>query len=276
MTSADARGPVRIAVLGASGRMGMSLLRAINESADFELAGALVAAGNAARGTDAARLAGLASDTGVVVTDDPATALRDAEVALDFSVAGAVAAHARAAVARGCALLVGTTGLDQTAADELEAAARRIPLLVAPNTSLGVNLLAQLVEQAAAALPPDYDIEILEAHHRYKVDAPSGTARQLGEAAAAGRGHSLAELASPVRDGRSGPRQGGSIGFAVVRGGDIVGEHTVIYAGPGERVELSHRAHDRMTFAYGALRACEWLRGRAAGHYTMGDVLGFG
>ncbi len=276
MTGADARGPVRIAVLGASGRMGVSLLRAIHESAEFELAGALVSTASAARGTDAARLTGVASATGVVLTDDPAAALRNADVALDFSVAGAVGAHVRASVARGCALLVGTTGLDPAAADVIEAASRRIAVLVAPNTSLGVNLLAQLVENAAAALPPDYDIEIFEAHHRDKVDAPSGTARQLGEAAAAGRGHSLAELAGPLRDGRSGARRGGSIGFSVVRGGDIVGEHTVIYAGPGERLELSHRAHDRMTFAYGALRACRWLRGRGAGRYKMSDVLGFG
>jgi 4-hydroxy-tetrahydrodipicolinate reductase len=137
-------------------------------------------------------------------------------------------------------------------------------------------LLAQLVEQAAAALPLEYDIEVLEAHHRYKVDAPSGTALKLGEAAAVGRGVELKSVATPARSGTTGPRRPGAIGFAVVRGGDIVGEHTVLYAGPGERLELTHRAHDRMTFAYGALRAAAWLRGRAAGRYTMGDVLGFG
>ena len=275
MTSGDTRGAVRVAVLGASGRMGVSLLRAIHESAEFKLVGALVSEESRARGADASRIAGLASDFGVQVTDDPRAALRGAEVALDFSVAAAVAGHVRAALDSGCALLVGTTGLDASASAALEDAAARIPVLVAPNTSLGVNLLAQLVEQAAEALGADYDIEILEAHHRYKVDAPSGTARKLGEAAAAGRGHALGELAATARDGRSGPRKAGTIGFAVVRGGDIVGEHTVIYAGPGERLELSHRAHDRMTFAYGALTACEWLRGRAPGRYTMGDVLGF-
>ncbi len=274
--SASGLAPLRIAVLGATGRMGQSLIRAIHDSTEFELVGALASPESPALGQDAGEVAGLPRRFGVAVSADPAAVLARAEVALDFTVAAAVAGHAQACRAAGCALLVGTTGLDAPAQAALEAAAASVPLIVAPNTSLGINLLAQLVEQAAAALPPEYDIEVLEAHHRYKVDAPSGTALRLGEAAAVGRGADLKALMAPARSAASGPRREGSIGFAVVRGGDIVGEHTVLYAGPGERIELSHRAHDRMTFAYGALRAAEWLRGRAAGHYTMGDVLGFG
>ncbi len=267
--------PVRIAVFGATGRMGRSLIQAIHDSTEFELVGALASSESPALGSDAGEVAGLNRRFGAAVTADPKAALARADVALDFTVAGAVRGNLAACLASGCPLLVGTTGLDVETLAALEEAAARIALLVAPNTSLGINLLAQLVERAAAALPPEYDIEVLEAHHRYKVDAPSGTALRLGEAAAAGRGEDLKALAIPARSGTTGARREGSIGFAVVRGGDIVGEHTVLYAGPGERLELTHRAHDRLTFAYGALRAAEWLRGRAAGRYTMGDVLGF-
>ncbi len=267
--------PVRICVLGATGRMGQNLVRAIHDSTDFELVGALASADSAARGADAGSAAGLPAPLGVPVEADIRAALARAEVALDFSVAGAVLGHLEACLAAGVALVVGTTGFDAQTDARLAEAALQVPVLIAPNTSLGVNLLAQLVERAAASLPPDYDIEILEAHHRYKVDAPSGTALKLGFAAAAGRGIDLEQPPSPPRTGNTGPRQAGAIGFAVVRGGDIVGEHTVLYAGPGERLELTHRAHDRMTFAYGALRAASWLRCRSAGLYTMADVLGF-
>jgi 4-hydroxy-tetrahydrodipicolinate reductase len=267
--------PVRIAVLGATGRMGRSLIHAIHESTEFELVGALASPESPALGSDVGEAAGLNRRFGTLVTAEYPLALARAEVALDFTVAGAVRASLAACLRLGCPLLVGTTGLDAETQAALEDATRRIALLVAPNTSLGINLLTQLVERAAAALPPEYDIEVLEAHHRYKVDAPSGTALRLGEAAAAGRGEDLQALAAPARSGASGARREGSIGFAALRGGDIVGEHTVLYAGPGERLELTHRAHDRMTFAYGALRAAAWLRGRAAGRYTMADVLGF-
>lgn len=266
--------PVRVAVLGATGRMGRSLIHAIHDSTDFELVGALASPESPALGTDAGEVAGLGRRFGAVVTASPEVALERAEVALDFTTAAAVGAHLGACLERGCPLLVGTTGLDRDTAEALEGAAGRIALIVAPNTSLGVNLLLQLVERAAASLPQEYDIEVLEAHHRYKVDAPSGTALRLGQAAAAGRGQELETLATSARAGATGPRRPGSIGFAVIRGGDIVGEHTVLYAGPGERIELSHRAHDRLTFAYGALRAAEWLRGRAAGRYSMANVLG--
>ena len=266
--------PTRVAVLGVSGRKGRSLLQAIHDGTDYELAGALASVGSPALGADAGELVGLGRRLGVVVTADRSAALASADVALDFTVAAAVGANLAACVARGCALLIGTTGLDASLKAAIDAAAARIAVLEAPNTSLGVNLLAQLVAQAAASLPPEYDIEILEAHHRYKVDAPSGTALRLAEAAAAGRGTSLAAVTSGVRAAGGAARREGSIGFAVVRAGDIVGEHTVLLAGPGERLELSHRAHDRMTFAYGALRAAGWLRGRAAGRYAMADVLG--
>lgn len=267
-------GPVRVAVLGATGRMGRSLLRAIHDSTEFELVGALASRDSPALGQDAGEVAGLSRRFGVAVSAERAAALTRAEVALDFTLPAATAANVAAAIEAGVALLVGTTGLGAELERQLEAASRHIALLRAANTSLGVNLLLRLVAQAAAALPPEYDIEILEAHHRYKVDAPSGTARHLGEAAAAGRGSELDDLGHA--DGaRSGPRRAGSIGFAVLRGGDIAGEHTVLFAGPGERLELTHRAHDRMTFAYGALRAAAWLRGRPAAAYSMADVLGF-
>ena len=274
MTHSDPS-PVRVSVLGASGRMGRSLIRAIHDSTDFELVGAAVSAESTARGDDAGTIAGLPTPLGVLLGADLRMALASAEVALDFSTAGAVLGHLEACLQAGVPLIVGTTGFDAQTDARLLEASNELPLLIAPNTSLGVNLLAQLVERAAASLPPDYDIEILEAHHRYKVDAPSGTALKLGFAAAAGRGIDLEQPPQAPRSGQTGPRQAGSIGFAVIRGGDIVGEHTVLFAGPGERLELTHRAHDRMTFAYGALRAASWLRGQPAGLYTMADVLGF-
>jgi 4-hydroxy-tetrahydrodipicolinate reductase len=267
------KAPVRVAVFGATGRMGQSLIRAIHDSTDFELVGALASAESPALGQDAGAVAGLARAFGVAVTADRAVALARAEVALDFTLPGATLANLAACLGCGTRLLVGTTGLPGEVLAALDAASGRLAVLRAPNTSLGVALLARLVEQAAAALPPEYDIEVLEAHHRYKADAPSGTALRLGEAAAAGRG---TELRGAGGDrGRQGPRHEGEIGFAVIRGGDIVGEHTVFFAGPGERLELTHRAHDRMTFAYGALRAAEWLRARPPGAYAMADVLGF-
>ncbi len=267
-------GPVRVALFGATGRMGRSLIRAIHDSTEFELVGALASSESPALGQDAGEVAGLSRRFGTRITADRAVALARAEVVLDFTLPAAALATVASCRERGAALLMGTTGLPPEAHAALEAAGTRIAVLKAANTSLGINLLARLVEQAAASLPSEYDIEILEAHHRYKVDAPSGTALRLGEAAAAGRGSELRDLASDHRSHRAGPRREGSIGFAVVRGGDIVGEHTVLYAGPGERLELTHRAHDRMTFAYGALRAADWLRGRAPGQYTMADVLG--
>jgi 4-hydroxy-tetrahydrodipicolinate reductase len=265
--------PVRVALFGATGRMGRSLLRAIHDSTDYELAGALASSDSPAIGHDAGRVATLGTDLGVRVSRDRAEVLTSAEVAIDFSVAAATDEHLEACVARGCGLLIGTTGLAPETRLRIEAASARIPVIVAANTSLGVALLARLVAQTAAALPPEYDIEVIEAHHRYKVDAPSGTALKLGEAAALARGTSLPRAGM---ERLPGARREGSIGFASIRGGDIAGDHTVLFAGPGERIELTHRAHDRMTFAYGALRAASWLRAAGPGLYSMEDVLGLG
>jgi 4-hydroxy-tetrahydrodipicolinate reductase len=265
-------GPVRVALFGATGRMGRSIIRAIAESTDYVLTGAGVSATSALLGEDAGRVAGLTAPFGVPTSADPRVVVAQADCVLDFSSADGVLEHAFEAASQSVPIVIGTTGLAPETHTELARIAESVAVLVAPNTSLGVNLLARLVEQAAAALPHDYDIEIIEAHHRYKLDAPSGTALHLGAAAARGRG---TPAVAPSAD-RSGARSAGSIGFACVRGGDIVGEHTVIYAGPGERLELVHRAHDRMTFAHGALRAAAWLRGRGPGRYGMADVLGLG
>ena len=261
-----------IAVFGISGRMGQSLVRALRAgTAGLHLSGALASPTSNRLGQDAA-IEGPA--TGVTVTADPQVALMGAAVALDFSLPQGVAPHARACAAAGVPLLVGATGFDAEARAVLEAAARLVPVLIAPNTSVGVTVLAHLLEQATAALGPQYDVEIYEAHHRGKCDAPSGTALALGEAVAAARGEALAGIAVFDRHGSFAPRQPGSIGFAVMRAGDIVGEHTVTFAAAGERLELTHRAADRSTFASGALRAAEWLIGRPAGLYGMRNVLG--
>lgn len=253
--------------------MGQSLVRALRASPDLRLCAAFASAGSARLGSDAAAEG---APTGVPVAADTVPNLAGAAVAIDFSQPEAVAAHAAICGAAGVPLLVGTTGFDATARRTLEAAAERIPVLIAANTSLGVNVMATLAALAAQALGDGYDVDVAEAHHRAKRDAPSGTALALGAAVAAARGTTLDEVAVYERHGMTGPRPPGSIGFAVVRAGDIVGEHTVIYAGDGERLEITHRASDRSTFAQGALRAAEWLAGRPAGVYGMQDVLGLG
>lgn len=267
----------RLAIFGITGRMGQSVLRALGQGSGWRLSGALASARSPSLGLDPAAGSG-AAPTGVRITADPLTALADlkgqeAAVAVDFSAPDAVAAHAQACAAVGVPLLVGTTALQSDALAALGEAARSIPVLLAPNTSIGVGVLAELVRLAAGALPGDYDMEIHEAHHRMKRDAPSGTALQLGEAAARARGQSLAAVAVYDRHGAHAQRTPGSIGFSVVRAGDIVGEHTVIFAGAGERLEITHRATDRDVFARGALRAAEWLAGRPAGTYSMQDIL---
>jgi 4-hydroxy-tetrahydrodipicolinate reductase len=269
-----------IAIFGITGRMGQSLVRALGEGVaglgaapvadSLVLSGALASASSSRLGEDAA-LAG--TSTGIKITADVHTALAGARVAADFSLPLGVADHVRECRARGVPLLVGTTGLDAATRDALAAAARDIPVLIAPNTSLGVAVLNHLAGIAAGALGEGYEVEIAEAHHRMKRDAPSGTALALGDAVARARGKDLDSLAVYGRGG-SGARKAGSIGFSVVRAGDIVGEHTVLLAGEGERLELTHRATDRMVFARGALRAAAWLIGRPAGTYGMADVLG--
>jgi 4-hydroxy-tetrahydrodipicolinate reductase len=260
-----------IAVFGITGRMGQSLLRALGETSTFTLSGAVASAGSRRLGQDAA---GEGAPTGVLITSDSALGIRGASVALDFSLGSGVAEHALVCAAAGVPILVGATGLDSAGRAVLERAARDIAVLIAPNTSVGVTVAAQLVALAAERLGPSYDVEIFDAHHRLKRDAPSGTALALGEAVAGVRGRRLQDVAVYDRTAQNSPRASGSIGFSCSRAGDIVGEHTVTFAAAGERIEITHRATDRMTFARGALRAAEWLVGRPAGLYGMPNVLG--
>jgi 4-hydroxy-tetrahydrodipicolinate reductase len=266
---------MKIGVVGCSGRMGRTVVQQLVECAGCELAGASERPGSPAVGMDAGVMAGL-TPLGVTVANDPLAAFAEAQVVIDFTTPEATAHHARLARERGCALVVGTTGLTAATQAALDEAARTVPVVVAPNMSLGVNLLIGLVEKVASVLGPDFDIEITEMHHRNKLDAPSGTALGLGRAAAAGRAVALDEVAVRVRDGITGVRRPGDIGFSVLRGGDVVGEHTVIFAGEGERIELGHRATSRAIFARGALRAACWAVGKPAGRYGMADVLGLG
>jgi len=269
----------RLAVFGITGRMGRSILSVLRDEPFWRLSGALASPRSASLGEDAA---GEGPASGVQVTADPRTALGGvqgpmADAAVDFSAAEAVGAHAQACAEAGVPLLVGTTALPADGRAALERAAESIPVLVAPNTSVGVGVLAELVRFAARALD-GYDVEIHEAHHRMKRDAPSGTALKLGEIVAQARSGpersaNLADLAVYDRHGAEVARSAGSIGFSVVRGGDIIGEHTVIFAGDGERLEITHRATDRDVFARGALRGAAWLVRRAPGLYSLQDVL---
>jgi len=258
---------IRAAIIGVTGRMGQALVRAAASVDSLQITAAVASPSSAAIGKDAGELAGVGK-LGVAVTADLAAALAQADVAIDFSNAAATQANLAACRQARKALLIGTTGF--ALENELGAAACDIPLLVAPNTSLGVTLLLELVRQAAAALPATFDIEIIEAHHRMKKDAPSGTALALGQAAAEGRGQALGQAAGIREPGA--PRQGSEIGFAVIRAGDIAGEHSVLFAGMGESLTLSHRATDRAIFARGALQAAVWLESRAPGRYFMRDL----
>lgn len=260
-----------LAIFGITGRMGQMLLRALPEAPTLRLSGAIASAGSPRLGQDAA---GEGAPSGVLITADARSGLQGAEVAVDFSVGAGVAAHAAACAAVGVPILVGATGFDDADRQGLELAARHIPVLIAANTSIGVNLMALLVSLAAAKLGSGFDVEIFEAHHRMKRDAPSGTALALGQEVATARGQAFEAVAVYDRTGQSAGRTPGSIGFSVLRAGDIVGEHTVSFAAAGERIEITHRATDRITFARGALQAADWLVGRPAGLYGMKDVLG--
>ena len=263
---------IRITVAGASGRMGRTLLRALAEAADLKLAFALERPGHADLGRDAGTLSGL-SPADVPLTDDILTAVSKSDAVLDFTTPASSLALADLAAQARIVHVIGTTGFSDAELPRLSAAARHAVIVKSGNMSLGVNLLAALVKEAAKVLP-NYDIEIVETHHRMKVDAPSGTALLLGEAAAAGRGVSLKQKQVRARDGQTGARADGDIGFASLRGGTVVGDHTVTLAGPFERLELSHRAEDRMIFARGALAAARWGQGKKPGLYSMSDVLG--
>lgn len=264
---------VRAVIIGIAGRMGRALAREAMGIPSLTLTGAIASVHSGALGRDAGELAGTAS-LGLTVSADLPRALREADVAIDFSRPEASAVHLAACRAAGTALLIGTTGISEALSEaQLEQAAREIPLLVAPNTSLGVTLLSELVRQAAQALPIAFDIEIHETHHRMKRDAPSGTALALGRAAAEGRGIRFEEALSEAGASRSGARRPGAIGFAVTRGGDVAGEHDVRFLGPGEQLLLGHRATDRAVFARGALTAAAWLAHQPAGRYAMRDIL---
>jgi 4-hydroxy-tetrahydrodipicolinate reductase len=266
---------LNVAMLGASGRMGRSIIPLIAADTDgLRLSGALAAPEDPAVGRDAGDHAGTAS-LAIAITDDVERALAGADVAIDFTRADATLRHALACREAGCTLVIGTTGHTEAQRAELAEVARGLPVVLAPNMSLGVNVLFRLAELAARVLDGDrYDAEIFEAHHRNKVDAPSGTALGLGRAVAKARGVQLEDVAEYARHGSTGIRPYGRIGFSVVRGGDIVGDHRLIFAGPGERVELMHHAEDRSGFARGALVAARWVVGRPPGLYSMTDVLG--
>ncbi|HEY4266018.1 MAG TPA: 4-hydroxy-tetrahydrodipicolinate reductase [Micropepsaceae bacterium] len=263
---------IRIAVAGASGRMGRTLIRGLAENPDMTFAFALERPGHASLGTDAGVLAGLPPN-GIAVTGDSLAALAACDAVLDFTAPSSSVALSELAAQARIVHVIGTTGFSDGELGRLKAAARHAVIVKSGNMSLGVNLLAALVREAARALP-GYDVEILEMHHRMKVDAPSGTALLLGEAAAQGRDIALKDRAVRVRDGQTGIRPEGAIGFASLRGGTIVGDHMVVLAGPSERIELTHRAEDRMIFAKGALAAARWGQGKKPGLYAMSDVLG--
>jgi len=263
---------MKIAVAGASGRMGRMLIEAALNSPDAELAGALDVAGSPAIGRDAADFLGRSS--GVRVSADFGQALDGATHLIDFTRPEGTLEHLRHCEARGVKMVIGTTGFDQEGKSRIQAASASIAIVFAPNMSVGVNATLKLLEVAAGILNTGYDIEIIEAHHRHKVDAPSGTALLLGHAAAKGRDTALEKHWVKSRDGHTGPREDGTIGFATLRGGTVVGEHSVIFAGMGERIVLSHTAEDRTIFAHGALSAAKWGHGQKPGMYAMTDVLG--
>jgi 4-hydroxy-tetrahydrodipicolinate reductase len=265
---------VRIGIAGCGGRMGQMLAREVLASQGAVLAGGSARPGSAPVGEDLGTVIGGAA-LGIPVLDDPAALFAVSDAVIDFTTPAVTLAHAALAARTGRALVIGTTGFSDADRAAIVAAAQRTPIVLAPNMSLGVNLLLALVEQAAARLP-GFDIEVLELHHKHKVDAPSGTALALGEAAARGRGTRLADVAVRTRDGHTGARPPGAIGFAALRGGAAVGDHTVMLLGEAERIELTHRAESRRIYAQGAVRAALWLTGRKPGLYGMKDVLGLG
>ena len=264
---------IKMGVIGCGGRMGRMLIAEIAASDGCVLAGGTASPGSAYIGSDLGELAGIGR-LGMSAGNSANELIRGSDVVIEFSVAAATAAHAALAAELGTPLVIGTTGLSTAETAAVHDAAKRVPIVWAANTSLGINLLLGLVEQVAQRLGPDWDIEIMEMHHRGKADAPSGTALALGRAAAAGRGVVLDDVAQRGRDGITGPRKSGHIGFAALRGGDAVGDHHVVFAGAGERLELSHRATNRAIYAKGAVRAARWVTGQPPGLYGMKEVLG--
>jgi 4-hydroxy-tetrahydrodipicolinate reductase len=263
---------IRIAVAGAGGRMGRTLVQAANETEGLVLGAATERAGSALLGADAGELAGVGR-LDVAVAPDLAGSLDDFDVLIDFTSPAATLAHLGICRAAGKRMVIGTTGLDQAQRDTIAAAARDIGIVFAPNMSVGVNLCFKLLDIAARVLGDEVDIEIIEAHHRHKVDAPSGTALHMGEVIATALGRDLDAVAVYGREGQTGPRERRTIGFETIRAGDIVGEHSVWFVADGERVEIAHKASSRMNFARGAVRAAGWIAGRGPGLFDMQDVL---
>ena len=264
---------MRVAVVGVGGRMGQAMVRAVTARPDMRLSGAVDRADAPVQGQDAG-LVSQAGPLGVEIGADPLPVFANCDAVLDFTAPAATLGYAELAAQARIVHVIGTTGLSADDEEKIKAAARHARIVKSGNMSLGVNLLAGLVRRAAAALGPEFDLEIVEMHHRHKVDAPSGTALLLGQAAADGRQIDLQRHSVRVRDGHTGPREEGSIGFATLRGGSVVGDHTVILAGDGERIELTHRAQDRTVFANGAVRAAHWGLDKTPGLYSMADVLG--
>ena len=263
---------LRIAVAGASGRMGQMLIEAVLGSSDCTLGAALDVATSPAIGKDAGDFIG--RNTGVIISADVEAALKSADVLIDFTRPEGTLHHLAVCTKLGVKMVIGTTGFDAAGKQAIAGAAQKSAIMFAPNMSIGVNLTLKLLELAAKTLPHGYDVEIIEAHHRMKVDAPSGTALRMGEVVAQAMGRDHDQVAVYDRQGETGVRKNESIGYAVVRGGDLVGDHTVMFIGQGERIEVSHRASSRMTYAQGALRACRFLRDKPHGLFDMQDVLG--
>ena len=264
--------PMNIAVAGASGRMGRMLIEAIAADPEAKLAGALDIAGAACIGTDAAAFSG--QPAGVAIESDLAKGLAQSEFLIDFTRPEGTLKHLDYCAEHGIRMIIGTTGFDDAGKAAIATAAKKTAIVFAPNMSVGVNVTMKLLEMAAKSFSHGYDIEIIEAHHRHKVDAPSGTALRMGEVVAQALGRDLSKVAVYGREGVTGERDPSTIGFATVRGGDIVGDHTVLFAGTGERIEITHRSASRVTYAHGALRACRFLNDRSLGLYDMQAVLG--
>ncbi|MFW2404882.1 MAG: 4-hydroxy-tetrahydrodipicolinate reductase [Gammaproteobacteria bacterium] len=273
MDPTNANNVIRIAILGATGRMGRTLLQLIADDDLLQLMGAATEPGDASVGQDAGTLIGFRS-FGVLVTDNPSQAVAEADVAIDFTLPAATPGNVAACIDKDVEMIMGTTGLSPEDFELLEKAGRNIAIVYGRNMSIGVNVVTELARLAGRALGEGYDVEIIEAHHRNKVDAPSGTALQLGEAIAEGRGVDFEAVACLDRTAAKGPRESGSIGFAAVRAGSIVGDHAITIAGDEEIIEIGHRALDRTAFARGALRAARWVVDQSPGLYSMNDVLG--
>lgn len=260
----------KIAVAGANGRMGRMIIEALLNSDNHELVAALCNSGSDAKGKDAGEFLG--KHTGVLI-DDNLQSLQVADCLIDFTRTEGTIKHLQACIEHQCNIVIGTTGFDEQGIAQIKSAAQNIGVVFSPNMSIGVNAMYALLKKAASIFDENYDIEIFESHHRHKVDAPSGTALKMGEVIAHEKGHQLDEIADWSRHGNTGERKPGQIGFSVLRGGDIIGEHTVSFCGPGERIELTHKASDRTIFAKGSIKAASFLQSSSPGFYTMSDVI---